>query len=109
MWRIKGFIRGTLAMIFGREWLSKKTHDDIFKNIKKDKRRSKDNWCLVSSEYFQKIKEGYKNTWENKMTSSDRESWLKLYGKDILELIEDLELKEYESFNVFNFYQNYEH
>jgi len=106
MWQIRGFTRGILTMIYGRKWLSKKTHDDIFKSIKKDKRRSKDNWCFVSLEYFKKIKEGYKNTWENIMTNLDREAWLRLYGKDMLELIEDLELKEYESDNVYNFYKN---
>ena len=109
MWQIRGIIRGILVTIFGREWLSIKTHDDIFKSIMKDKIRSKDNWCLVSLEYFTKVKEGYENIWENKMTHLDREAWLNVYGKDLIQLIEDFELKEYQSYDILNFYHNYEH
>ena len=39
-----------LGMLLGREWMIKKIHDGLFKQIKKDKRKLKDDWCLVTIE-----------------------------------------------------------
>ena len=97
MWAIKGIIMALLGKLLDREWMIKKIHDGIFKQIKRDKRKLKDDWCLVTIEYFEKVKADYKNTWENKMDDTDREVWLKMYGKDIVNLIQDLQRKEYET------------
>ena len=68
-----------------------------FKTIKKSKRKLKDNWCVVSLEYFKGLKEGCRNTWENQLTNAEREMWLNLYEKDMVALILDLEMQEYQS------------